>query len=321
EVRDEYITEIKEYMHGTIWPVAKPLVEATLYRRFLVGTLRVCNVTPLGNVYANAQVPPYLSYPLPSEENVKGVTIVGNEDSAAYRPGVEAAAGNNHESTKAFLPGAIRDFRPELLKINNAARPIKFDDIIYQDKANLALRFPQALLLGNMRYLDHLQRVLLGQLGNFGVMDILHQGSGIPTSHLQFMEIILNGVGDKDDEDDNINVIDSATTGAQAPGLGDDERRTAILVADRLNQPDHVGKIQSWYEAMSDAEACDLKGSGRYLGWEPRTDILKGLVQRCDKPEPASEFENNFPVYIGADNKLYFLTYDSMVTTEPTTLQ
>ncbi|KAJ1922663.1 hypothetical protein IWQ60_006375 [Tieghemiomyces parasiticus] len=211
------------------------------------------------------------------------------------------------------IRNAIRDFRPELLKINNAARPIKFDDIIYQDKANLALRFPQALLLGNMRYLDNLLRTLLSNLGNFGVMDILHQGSDIPTSHLQFMEIILSIKRNEDDEDDDINVIDSATT--------DNGPSIAILVADRLNQPDHVGKIQSWHQAKLDEEACDLKGSGLYLGWEPRTDILKDLVQRCDKPEPLPVFKNDLPVYIGADDKLYFLTYDPMVTTEPTTLQ
>ncbi|KAJ1914233.1 hypothetical protein IWQ60_008888 [Tieghemiomyces parasiticus] len=384
EVRDKYITEIRKYMHDTIWPVAKPLVEATLYRRLLVGILHEFNVTPLGNVYANDQEPPYLSYPLPSEENVRGVTIVGNEDVAAYDLAVEGQIDD--ASFKAFLPGAIRDFRPELLKINKAARPIKFDDVLdHKTRADLALRFPQALLLGNVRYLDHLQQVLFGYLGTYGVMDIFHQGSAIPTGHIQFMEIIFSGLPDEDDEDDNIDVIASATTGAQAPSLAqvtsimqdsvyrrtfratgrfyqkevekvfrhsvvvafaalgmldhldayiarrisdnvlvsyrDDERRIAILVADRLKQPDHVNKIQSWYEVMSDAEACYLKGSGLYLGWEPRTDTLKDLVQRCDESKPAREFENDLPVYIGADDKLYFLTYDSMVTTEPTTLQ
>ncbi|KAJ1922662.1 hypothetical protein IWQ60_006374 [Tieghemiomyces parasiticus] len=326
---------------------------------------------------------------LDEEENVEGITIVGNEDVAAYSSGVERQFDDDDASFKAFLPGAIRDFRPELLKINKAAKPIKFDDVLNpKSRADLALRFPQALLLGNIRYLDHLQQTLLGKLGDYGVMDILHQSSGIPTNHLQFMETIISSVrneDDEDDEDDNINVIDSATTGAQAPSLAqvtsmmqdnvyrrtfratgklykkevekvfrhsvvvafsalgmldhldayiatrelggtlysfrDDERRIAILVADRLKQPDHVNKIQSWYEDLSDAEACYLKGSGLYLGWEPRTDTLKDLVQRCDESKPAREFENDLPVYIGADDKLYFLTYDSKVLTEPTTLQ
>ncbi|KAJ1910289.1 hypothetical protein IWQ60_010728 [Tieghemiomyces parasiticus] len=377
-VRDDDITAIREYMQDTIWPAAKPLVEAILYRQLLHRTLLNHGVTPLGNVYAKAQVSSYPSYPHPSEENVEGVTIVSAGDFAAYRPGVEAAISNPGDCMNTFLPRAIREFRPELLKINDAVRLIKFNEIYATDKDDPALHFPLALLLGDIRYLNSLQQVLVRNIGMYGVMDILHKGSAIPTGHLQFMEFLANRQVTR-------SAVDKARLGDEDPTLAQvknqmqrnadwrtfrnvgslyerkvlcvlrqsivvafaalgmvghldayinkrdldgklrfrrpEEPGIAILVADRLKRPDHVDKIQSWYGGLSDSEICHLKGSGLYLGWEPRTESVKCLVQRCKDPKPKAYFINDLPVYIGADDKLYFLTYDSMVTTEPTTLQ
>ncbi|KAJ1928778.1 hypothetical protein IWQ60_001731 [Tieghemiomyces parasiticus] len=376
-VRDDDITAIREYMQDTIWPAAKPLVEAILYRQLLHRTLLIHGVTPLGNVYAKAQVSSYPSYPHPSEENVEGVTIVSAGDFAAYRPGVEAAISNQGDRMNTFLPRAICEFRPELLKINDAVRLIKFNEIYATDKDDPALHFPLALLLGDIRYLNSLQQVLVSNIGIYGVMDILHKGSAIPTGHLQFMEFLANRQvtrrvvedakqGDveptvaqvknklhKNDhwrtfkhtggfyEENVLRVFRrSIVVAFAALGMLDhldayinkrdldgklrfrrpEEPGIAILVADRLKRPDHVDKIQSWYGGLSDSEICRLKGSGLYLGWEPRTESVKGLIQRCKNPKPNAYFLNDLPVYIGADDKLYFLTYDSMVTTEPSTL-
>ncbi|KAJ1922530.1 hypothetical protein IWQ60_006457, partial [Tieghemiomyces parasiticus] len=380
EVRDEDTTEIREYMQGTIWPVAEPLVEAILYRQVLHRNLLKYRVTPLGNVYASAQVSPFPSYPLRSEESVRGVTIVDDGDFAAYRPGVEAAISNQVSIMNTLLPRVIHDFRPELLKINNAVRPINFDDVFsHKNEANPALRFPQALLLGDFRYLKNLKQVLVSRLGRYGVMDILHQGSAIPTSHLQFMEVVINRQDTRNaisiafEHDDLVpslaqitnrmhritnwrtfksmsdlyeqkvqGVIHQSIVVAFAalgmlghldtylPGPTDgntpyanrkDEQNLAILVADRTGQLGFIEKILEWDTGFSDDEACRLKGSGLYLGWEPRTERVKDLVQRCESSNPSLAFKNDLPVYIGADDKLYFLTYDSMVTTEPTTLQ
>ncbi|KAJ1926473.1 hypothetical protein IWQ60_003780 [Tieghemiomyces parasiticus] len=385
EVRDEDIREIKEYMQGTIWPVAKPLVEAILYRQVLHRTIHKYRVTPLGDVYANAQVSSYPSYPLSSDEKdraVEGVTIVDDGNTVAYLNGTRAVIGNAG-NVNIFLSGAICDFRPELRKINDAVRPIKFDDVFnHNDEANLALRFPQALRLGRLPYLNSLQQVLVSKPGRYGVMDILRRGSAIPTSHLQFMEVLTDHQGTKNaiaatidahELGDRIPTLAQVTNQMQeyfnwrtfeATGNLYDQRvrnvihqsivvafvalrmpdylngylasRTlgttphpyekndqvlAILVADRTEQLGFIGEILKWDTGFSDDEACKLKGSGLHLGWEPRTEILKDLVQRCEEVRPTAYFQNDLPVYIGTDDKLYFLTYDSKVLTEPTTLQ